>query len=250
MPRPLSVPICYANSHPDPNDIHFGGSCFEFVSQGGGRGWFATCGHIVDDCPDGQSLFICDAIKTLEREPQFYPLRKVLRHSRVDFAALQIDSSSNDGHWNPEWGWFGPAQAGDLLDDVSTAGWVVEPGLRTTRLVNRRLKGYVTRVISSPDDIPGAGDSCLEVSFPSVVGFSGAALVAPADDSSSPDEIVGMMFQNHRSRVDESLEHEFTDEEGTTERERIASIVNFGLAHPISVIRACLEGLNLIPGKK
>ncbi|MFN3242512.1 MAG: hypothetical protein ACE37K_13495 [Planctomycetota bacterium] len=247
MPLPLSVPLCYGSSYPDLSDIKFGGSCFEFVGHSDGRGWFATCRHVVDDCPEGHSPFICDALETTNRDPKFYPILEVRPHPKVDFAALHIDFSDSDHRWNPEWRWFGPAPDDGLLDDVSAAGWVIETCGSGTHLLSRRLKGYVTRTIATPDYIPGAGDACLEVSFPSVVGFSGAALVAPDHNSSTPppERVVGMMFQNHRSRVDESLEHEFTDGRGMTERERIASIVNFGLAHPVSVILSCLNDLGL-----
>lgn len=200
----------------DSGDDAFLGCSF-FVNR---QGWLATCSHNLQ----GGNSFCGRLMSTGE----IYNLEEVRHHPKADFAVARVPTSSN--------GCLGRFQDRTRLgQELWATGYFKEA--HTLALQQRTLRGYITRLLDDKPTWLRTGASALELSFPSVSGFSGAPVI-------SHDMIIGMLFNNTESEVT-VYKHEEVESDGRIQRERVARVQEFGLAHSISDLVVWAEELGV-----
>jgi hypothetical protein len=106
----------------------------------------------------------------------------------------------------------------------------------------RYLKGYVTRVGPNDFALP-TGHTILEVSFPSLPGFSGAPLFTDTN------HLLGMLYGNLESAIEVFSTKEVSDA-GEQYRETVHRVLELGLAHPVEQLSHWVSDLGTWLGKR
>ena len=182
------------------------------------NGKFASCRHIFEMVQKDEVLLGKSLVNNNISE-----IKDICIHPEYDFLTGLFESQENISLF--------PATVSEIVNgrDVMALGMNFksrEGNIVTTTA--RLLKGHIVSIYDDSDH-PMA-KSALEVSFPSLNGFSGSALVDPATL-----ELAGMMFSNQESSIQVHAFHE-VNEDGFQSTESINRIVEFGLAHPVSDI--------------
>lgn len=183
----------------------------------------ATCRHIVEACVDGEIL----AAYSLATNSLFaaYGIRK---HPVYDFATALIDGAPSHKHFQ-----ISQHDVG-LGDDLQALGFTARGRDRNVVTIDARLsKGYVTRRSERPETEDS--QSLMEVSFPSFKGFSGAPVLSP-----NTNQILGMLFSNHESTIEQFRYSELKDENKIFS-ESVHRVIECGLAHPASDLLKFLQ---------
>lgn len=189
-------------------------------------GLLATCKHIIESCAAHETLFAMDLATG-----GFLPLANIKVHQRYDFAIAEI-------HLGRPHSYF-PFHSGEVAlgTDVQALGFINGGRKEKDVIIEPRLfKGYIARSSPTPST---AARSTLELSFPSLKGFSGAPVTCAPND-----ELIGMLFSNHESTI-ELFQHSEVAENQQTFRESIHRIVESGLAHSATDIRTFLADLGV-----
>lgn len=204
----------------------FNGSSF-FVN---GQGWVATCKHNLPDLSDDRH-YTCHYLV----DESIHELNDIRRHPRMDLAVGRVELSG---------GYLTPHLDRLLLGiDVCAMGFV-KRGIHEGKLKVdiRFLKGYVTRVGPNDFGLP-TGPTLLEVSFPSLPGFSGAPLLTDTN------QLLGMLYGNLESTIEVYSTKEVADADGEF-RESIYRVVELGLAHPLDQLEQGVRDLGISLGAR
>ena len=215
LPLGIATPMGGARYSVD----QFVGSSF-FIN---GEGWVATCKHNLSELSAGQH-YTCHYL----RDGTIHELTDIRCHPKADLAIGRIDVR----------GEYLTPHADRLLPgiDVCAMG-LVKRGIHDGLLAIdfRYLKGYVTRVGPNDFDFP-TGPTLLEVSFPSLPGFSGAPLITDTN------QLLGMLYGNLESTI-EAFSMKEVSRAGELYRETVHRVLELGLAHPLEQFTQWVEEL-------
>jgi hypothetical protein len=193
----------------------------------GTGGLVATCKHVVQECGVDEVLLS----KNLATG-SFEPVTNVKAHPTYDFAVAQVGPPIQNAHLP-----LCPTPV-VLGTEVQALGFTSRGQSGKDLLVESRLfKGYISRLSSTPS-LPNSRTT-LEVSFPSLKGFSGAPVI-----SGPKREVIGMLFSNHESTIEQFKYSEVRDEQQTF-TESIHRVLEFGLAHSTSDMQTFLMDLGV-----
>ena len=215
------VPLCvFELNGTEGNQLtRYAGGAFHFKN-----GVFISCKHIFESISSDEKICAKDL-----NSSEFFEILNLKCHPRFDFATFNINISKSG--FPLVFHSYLPGtnvQALGFLDGGKVgSNVIIEP---------RLLKGYVTRVSANPQ-IPIA-KSTLEVSFPSLKGFSGMPIIT------NNDLLVGMLYSNAESKIELHNLSEF-EENGKVLKESIYRVQEFGLAHSITDILSFLEDLGI-----
>jgi hypothetical protein len=122
-----------------------------------------------------------------------------------------------------------------MWTDVWTAGY---PDSATMILQGnpeyppRGYHGYITRTIPEGDWLGFQHSDLFELSFPVVLGMSGAPLFLRETRALPSFELIGVCIGSRSSEVEE-YQHEEVEENGSVSRERRLRVEQYGLAQDI-----------------
>jgi hypothetical protein len=199
----------------------YAGTAFYLTSNG----LIATCKHIIEGVKEDEILIV----KELTFD-SFLEVTNIQSHPKYDFAVGKIGVSGNN--------FFQPIKDSlSLGDDVNAFGFNFDARQNNIVTIKPRLmKGYVTSMSSSsPSDIQNR--STVEISFPSLSGFSGAPILSHPNGC-----LAGMLFSNFESTIEVFSYSEVIDKQNNF-TEKIYRVVEHGLAHSIDDIRQFLSDL-------
>lgn len=199
------------------------GTCF-FI---GDNGQIATCGHIVENKQDDD--FIYGKNLNTNEIDMIYDLKV---HPKYDFAIGYFRKHKDHKVFN-----FGKMKHAAGMD-VRTFGFT-DAGKdgKDINIVPRLFKGNIVGYGLGPK-VPKSR-STVELSFPSLSGFSGSPLL-----NEHTDELIGMLFHNTESRIEVYSNSEI-DEDGKITKESVNRIVELGLAHSIEDIIQFISDLKI-----
>ena len=219
------LPLAVAKrTAPNQGDLErFAGSAFYIDSHG----TIATCSHIVGSLQQNEFL----VAKEL-RTGTFLEVKNICCHERFDFAVGHIDANNNL--------FFKPIiDELAIGDDVGAVGLTLYGKIgKDVRIDARMLRGYVSRISNQLQETI-RGKSTLEVSFPSLTGFSGTPIT-----THNGSFLAGMLYNNIESSI-EVFSFSEVNENGEKYSEKIHRIIEFGAAHSLKDIRSFLVDLKI-----
>lgn len=198
----------------------FVGTCF-FIDN---KGSVLTCAHIIEDLNEKEKLFSFDI-----RNNKPVPIKVVYKHETADFVICQLFNTTS------KFFTLGHGQV-MLARDVASYGYLnngVSDGV--INIDYRVMKGHVSRV-DSQGSRRFRSNKIIEVSYPSLAGFSGA----PIFDTDNL-ELVGMLFGNVESSIEVFSVSEMSEEGNEKYAEKIHRIIEYGIGHSIDTIVRYLE---------
>lgn len=199
------------------------GTCF-FI---GNNGLIATCGHVVDKIKNDEIILG----KNLN-DNQIGLIYDIMIHPEYDFAIGRFHKHKDHKILK-----FGSIVHGAGMN-VRTFGFTnVGRKGKNLRIDPRLFKGNIVRFGRTP--VVPKSRSTVELSFPSLKGFSGGPLLNEATD-----ELLGMLFFNFESTIEVYSSSEI-EESGQVRKESVHRIVELGLAHSIEDIIQFLHDLNI-----
>jgi len=194
----------------------FAGCAFNLTADGS----IATCSHIARQVGSDEILVAQDT-----NDDKLYPVSEISYHKNLDFAV---------GHIERPQCLLPQPFAGQVLPGLdvfamghSSAG----KEDKTIKTERRYFKGYVTQTTDQ--------SVVVELSFPSLPGFSGAPVWVWGNG-----EFAGMLFGNHESTIEI---HSFEErrEDDSTATERIYRVIEFGLMIPVSSVTDCCREMGV-----
>ena len=210
----LPLLVVRLNQHGAASLLRYAGVAFYLQSDG----LLATCKHIIESIGPGETL-VAKNLQTGAMEM----LLDIRVHAKADFALCRTMAPTPHDYFRHL---LTPVQLGA---GVQALGFTAAGAEGKNLVVDARLfKGYVSRLsqnASRPDAI-----STLELSFPSLRGFSGAPVIG------AQEQLIGMLFSNHESTI-ELFKYEEVDDEKSRYRESVHRVQEFGLVQPVADIR-------------
>lgn len=210
----LPLLVVKLNQHGAGSLLRYAGVAFYLQSDS----LLATCKHIIESVAPGETL-VAKNLQTGDIEI----LYEIKTHPKADFALCRTMSPAPHDYFRHL---LTPVQLGT---DIQALGFTAAGAEGKNLMVDARLlKGYVSR-LSETATRPDAR-STLELSFPSLRGFSGAPVI------DAKNQLIGMLFSNHESTI-ELFKYEEVDDEKSRYRESVHRVQEFGLVQPIADIR-------------
>lgn len=204
----------------------FVGSAF-FIT---GDGVIATCSHIIDDLLNNEFLVYRNMATG-----EICKLEDINCHPKFDFAIARTNITESK--------FIQPCEKNVYLGlDVLTFGYTSIGKLpNELKISTRMLKGYISR-ISIDNELPKTKET-IELSFPSLSGFSGAPVWVW-----NTNNFAGMLFGNLESSIETFSFEERSESNSIITKEKIYRIMEFGLMHSMSTIKECIEyfGINAV----
>lgn len=202
----------------------FAGSCF-FIDE---IGTVLTCAHIIEGLRSDEELFSFDI-----KNNSYVPVRILHRHHSDDFAVCQLfDTESKK---------FTMGYGGTLLGrDVVSYGYLSN-GI-SNGMINvdyRIMKGHVSRV-DSEGSRQHRSNQVIEVSFPSLAGFSGAPIFSVNIEKNRLD-LIGMLFGNVETSIEVFSHTEIDKTNSDKYSEKIHRILEYGVGHSVDTIVGYLK---------
>ena len=191
-----------------------------------------TCRHVVDDRSDGEVIAIRNqrGQRWNVRPDQIWTVKP----EALDLALILDAFSQEERPFFP----ILPHENIMIGSDVYTFGFFMTSGTgRGGPAAGDDSQGYLKGNIVNVSQPPHEGGvQRISLSYAVIQGMSGAPVLTYHNGV----KVVGLYYGNVQSRVvaAEILEH---DADGTTFRERVERIVEFGRAYPSPVLAAALE---------
>lgn len=201
-------------------DGRFAGTCF-FIDK---IGTVLTCAHILEELDDDEELFSFDI-----NNNKFVPVRTIYKHESDDFAVCQLfDTKSKT---------FEMAYGQTILGrDVVSYGYLNNGVSGSVIKIDYRvMKGHISRV-DSEGSKHHRSKQIIEVSYPSLAGFSGA----PIFDINNL-QLVGMLFGNVESSIEVFSYSEVCEGNSGRFKENVHRILEYGVGHSIDTIVGYLK---------
>lgn len=196
----------------------FVGTCF-FVDQ---TGTAATCAHIIERLVPGEALFSID-----NKTRAYVPVRILATHQTADIALIKLPVSSKN---------FELRHDRVLLGRNGMSYGFLNGGVHQNTLVidYRVMKGHISRVVSRTSS-SDRSHQFMEMSYPSLAGFSGAPVI---DEHSL--SLLGMLYGNVESSV-EVFSFVDIERDGSRLKESVNRLVELGKAHTVDTVVRCLQ---------
>jgi len=196
----------------------------------GANGVVATCEHIVSSI-DADEMIMAYDIKS----HTFFQLNHVKCHPSMDFAVARIQVKNNS--------YFKllstQKRSIPLGTDVSSCGYINAGRVGSAlRLEDKFFKGYISFIGNRPDPSAHCRTLC-ELSFPTLVGFSGAPVFYKDQNL-----LFGMLYGNKETRIEVASSPETAENHRASTAKKYRTMA-FGLMHTIDDIISFLADMGL-----
>lgn len=197
----------------------------------GPDGEIATCKHVIESINNGEMFYAATVTASQIHSPVF----NIKCHPKYDFAIAKTyikDTKALPLSENKQ-----PFIGEDIVAFGMTSDGIINNELRISA---RLFKGSIVRTFRYP--LTDDSRSTCEVSFPSLSGFSGTAIINNNQDQT----IAGMLFSNFESAI-ELYRDVRIEESGEKYSEQIHKVVELGIAHTAEDIRIFTKDLENEP---